>query len=104
MHSFSILLYTQNEYAKIECTENKCEDVCREICQKLGFKPVVMLLFSLRNAKTLNFLPGCTKLSHNEDYEFRLRFQVNFIKKMFLNYISFNFFFFSTGTNINGIK
>lgn len=78
MHSFSIFLYTKNEYTTIECTENVCELVCREICKKLEFKPVVVLLFSLRNAKTLNFLPGCKQLSHNEEYEFRLRFQVSF--------------------------
>lgn len=77
LQTFSILLYTTNEYKDYEYgVEDTCEAVCRELCKDLGITPIANLLFSLRIKGTNNFLPGSKPVLPTTKYEFRLRYQV----------------------------
>lgn len=95
LQTFSILLYTNNEYRDIPYgVDDTCEAVCRELCRDLGIQPIANLLFSLRIKGSTNYLPGCRSVLPNVKYEFRLRHQVPTLsefKKMDKN--AFNYYF-----------
>lgn len=75
-----IFNYTTNEFEEVRHDVfETCEGVCRILCIKHGFTPVVETLFGLRYAKTQGtWLPGCCRLDSKVDYDFRLRFKVIF--------------------------
>lgn len=91
-----IFNYTTNEFEEVGYqTWETCEDVCRTLCIKHGFTPVVETLFGLRYAHTQGtWLPGCCKLDTKVEYEFRLRYKVKkcmtFEKKKYKTYASIN--------------
>lgn len=95
LQTFSILLYTTNEYKDYAYgIDDTCEAVCREVCKDLGITPIANLLFSLRIKGTNNFLPGCKRVLPDIKYEFRLRYQVptlSELKKM--DKMAYNYYF-----------
>lgn len=95
MQTFSILLYTTNEYKEIPYgVEDTCEAVCRELCKDLTISPAATPLFSLRIHGQSNFLANCRPVLPSEKYEFRLRFQVPSLSEfMKLDKMAYNYFF-----------
>lgn len=95
LQTFSILLYTTNEYKDYEYgVDDTCEAVCRELCKDLGITPIANLLFSLRIKGTSNFLPGCKPVLPNVKYEFRLRYQVPTLSELKkLDEMAYNYYY-----------
>lgn len=77
MQTFSVFLYTENEYRTIPFgVDDNCEAICRDLCKDVGITPLVCSLFSLRVNKSEHFLPNCRPVQPNGKYEFRVRYQV----------------------------
>lgn len=95
LQSFSILLYTTNEYKEYPSgIDDTCEYLCREVCQDLGISPIANLLFSLRIKGTNIFLPGCKRVLPDVKYEFRLRYQVPSLSEFKkLDKMAYNYYF-----------
>lgn len=95
LQTFSILLYTTNEYKDYEYgVDDTCEAICRELCKDLGITPIANLLFSLRIKGTNNFLAGCKPVLSNVKYEFRLRYQVPTLSEfMKMDKMAYNYYF-----------
>lgn len=95
LQTFSILLYTTNEYKEIPYgVDDSCEGVCRDLCKDLGIKPVANLLFSLRIKGTSNYLPACRPVLPNVKYEFRIRYKVPALSEFrTLDKMAYNYYF-----------
>lgn len=74
-----IFCYTQNEKIPINHKKSDtCEDVCIKLCTQLNLKPLVQLLFGLRErSNQKGWIPPCRHLDPSVEYVFRLRFKVN---------------------------
>lgn len=96
MQTISIFLYTNEEHQQIPLeTDEKCEIVCRKLCQRLQITPATCLLFGLRISNTNDFLPGSNKLEANGHYEFRVRFQVLELSTLkCMDKMAYNYFFY----------
>lgn len=53
-----------------------CEDICKELCRRWKFPPLVQLLFGLRVHGKQIWVAGSRQLIENEHYEFRIRIKV----------------------------
>lgn len=95
LQTFSVFLYTINEYKDYEYgVDESCEAICRELCKDLAITPIANLLFSLRIKGTDHFLPGCDPVLPTVKYEFRLRYQVPTLSEFKkLDKMAFNYFF-----------
>lgn len=95
MQTFSVFLYTENEFRNLTFgVDDNCEAICRELCKDLGITPIVCTLFSLRIKGDSNFLPNCRPVLPNVKYEFRVRYQIpslSSFKK--LDKIAYNYYF-----------
>lgn len=93
-----VLLYTQEQYQAINCGLNDtCEDICRELCKKNGFKPLSNALFSLRGKNTGFFLSPYSLIEPNEHYEFRIRYKLaNLTTIKSLDKEAFNYLYHQT--------
>lgn len=82
-----VFSYKTNAFEEVRHARiDTCEDVCRELCRRWRFRPLVQLLFGLRNHKTKLWL-GCNRqLVEGEQYEFRIRFKVS-SRKTLCNFI-----------------
>jgi hypothetical protein len=54
-----------------------CEDICKELCVRWKFPPLVQLLFGLRISGKQLWLAGSRTLNPDERYEFRIRIKVS---------------------------
>ncbi|XP_063698836.1 tyrosine-protein kinase hopscotch isoform X2 [Culicoides brevitarsis] len=81
--SSKIFNYTTNEFEIVRYEKDEtCEEVCRRLCIQHDFTPIVETLFGLRYADSQQWLPGCKKLDPNVQYEFRLRFKLDPVRKL----------------------
>lgn len=76
--SCRVFLYTLDTYETLELAEgDTAESVChRLLSERLKFKPVVELLFGLRNSQDNCFIPACRRLVAKSQYELRVRFKM----------------------------
>lgn len=73
----SVSLYTKLKLKPVEWFEGiTSEQVCVELCKKIGITQETSLLFALRIRDSNFFIPGCAAIESTVQYEFRLRFQV----------------------------
>jgi hypothetical protein len=73
-----IYSYKTNSFEEVRHgRSDTAEDVCRELCRRWKFRPLVQLLFGLRHCKTKLWLACCRQLVEGEKYEFRIRFKVS---------------------------
>ena len=78
-----VFLYTREDWCGTPVEDfhelfegDTAETVCHSLCKRLKFKPVVELLFALRNVQDNCFVPACRPLVPKMQYEFRLRFKM----------------------------
>lgn len=75
--SYRVFLYTADSWEAFDLSEgDTAESLCHRLCKRLKFKPVVELLFGLRNSQDNCFVPACRPLVAKASYELRLRFKM----------------------------
>lgn len=77
-HSVRVYLYADNDYVVEPVSDDETvESLCHRLCKRLRFKPVVELLFGLRNVEDGCFVPACRHMRPLKGpFEFRLRFKM----------------------------
>lgn len=72
-----IFCYKTGKFEEIKHdTNDTCEDLCKELCRRWNFPPLVQLLFGLRSHGTKIWLAGSRQLVADQYYEFRVRIKV----------------------------
>lgn len=75
--SCRVFLYTLDSAELVDVHEGDTVEVlCHRLCKRLKFKPLVELLFGLRNTQDNTFVPACRPVVLKGSYEFRLRFKM----------------------------
>lgn len=102
MQTFKIYVYTEGGYRKIPSrADNRSENVCRELCKALNFKPISNLLFALRirstHPSTNHYLSVRQEVIVDAKYELRLRHQIPDLNELYkMDTAAFNYFYQQT--------
>lgn len=77
-----IFYYKNGSFMSITHNRNDtCEEICKELCRRWNFPPLVQLLFGLRVYGQQIWIADSRHLVKGEKYEFRIRFKVSYLFK-----------------------
>lgn len=74
----SIFYYKHGSFSPINHKRtDTCENICKELCRRWHFPPLVQFLFGLRIYGKQIWIADSRQLVIGEKYEFRIRFKVS---------------------------
>lgn len=76
----SIFYYKNGSFSSINHKRSDtCENICKELCRRWNFPPLVQFLFGLRiyGKQKQIWIADSRQLAIGEKYEFRIRFKVS---------------------------